>query len=678
MKKSTTVKQIKTEPTNKDFYNRFKPVISFFIITGILAQIISAGTESTSIFFGVKQQLVNFPLIVSIPLAILAVILGAPAIELIGRRGLQVCTRTLVNIQSTTITLWDVTLFILVAGVSGTLWYQSYTLSTQGIDKSFTQNSDKTPTLDETTFLKKHNQLLAEINTRFDKQKTTKETLHLTEYLSAEQGYDGMIDEEKALIAKFIRKAAKGEKWAKSHRDKHKLKKAKIIQEKADALIVIAKNQGLKIDRIESNRSLAIQQEKNRFETEVNEAKANLAENHNTEKANAAFWGGLFANLVGILIIIAFLCIVTEEIFNKGAGIKIEYVDAETSPTPLGLMWMGICNSLYNIGLWIASFFHNYKNIASFNWLAENATNRINTNLQEQFAEMKVKYDDLKSAFNEEVEKIRAKIENKFRNNIGELRLKITELETINRNLKQQNEAEIADIKAQFTQETEALKIKHKQQIAGYQNSNSQDVDHAITLNNQQHKRELEAQKQQFASENRNLSREFAEKAENQQKEFDFKTAEQQNKFAEVAQNYESKIAASKSEFAQKEQVYKNEIADLKRNKHIEIADAITKERAKFAVAPKKKPQIKGGSPADNSGKPNPSSGNKKIGRKERNEQITTDKFYEFIAKGHRYDKITHKMVADTTPLSERTVGPIVNKLRAIEAEKTAKNKPKG
>ena len=61
-----------------------------------------------------------------------------------------------------------------------------------------------------------------------------------------------------------------------------------------------------------------------------------------SDRADATFWGGLFSWLVGFSVVLAFVCIISVEVYRRGSGIQVEFEEEDLEPTILELVWTGV------------------------------------------------------------------------------------------------------------------------------------------------------------------------------------------------------------------------------------------------------------------------------------------------------------------------------------------------
>jgi len=341
------VKELFTKATDKNFFNLFQPVIPKIDLTGKIAQVISAATEGVTVWVICQSELSNVNKIVTFLLSVIAIILVVAAIEVGGRKCLQVLTRAIIWKRLTSFWYWI--LFLFVAAITGFLFWQSYGLSTKGIDQSFKQSVKVAVTFDDSQLLDRHNTFTNQINTKYDNQNKTLSDAFILNFDSKEKEYNSKIDAVNNLIDEHTRNKAKGVKWAQSHVNKQTKIRDILITEKESKLAELTTGHTKDLKAVESARLAALNKEDNRYNKAIEKAEKALNDNHESDKNSAEFWGNLFSGLVGLMIVVAFVCIVITEIFRRGAGIEIDYQENEQPPTLFTVFLAGLNNRTFNV-----------------------------------------------------------------------------------------------------------------------------------------------------------------------------------------------------------------------------------------------------------------------------------------------------------------------------------------
>lgn len=367
MQNRTSIKEYFKKPTDINYRNLFQPVIPHLDLTGKIAQIISALTEAITVWFICQSELSEVNKTLSILLSIIAVLLVVTAIELGGRKGIQVLTRAIVwkRLKS----FWYWALFIPVLLITVFLFWQSFQLSTQGTNRTFQQSVQSTVMFDDSTFFARHLFLVAAINTKFDKKLTTTSNAYNANYVAKEMEFNSRIDAVDDLLKEHKRNKANSIKWAQSHINKQTKNRNDILTDKAAALAALTQINTIDVKTIENARTKELTAEKERYQTTTYEAKKIADDNHQHETDNANFWGSLFSNLVGIMIITAFVCIVIVEIFRKGSGIEVEYIENEAPPSLWSVFWQGVNNRTFNVSYKMVSKVYVEKKTFDFGFI---------------------------------------------------------------------------------------------------------------------------------------------------------------------------------------------------------------------------------------------------------------------------------------------------------------------
>ena len=347
MQNRITIKEFFKKPTDINFRNLFQPVIPHLDLTGKIAQVISALTEAVTVWFICQSELSEVNKFVSVCLSIVAVLLVVAAIELGGRKGVQVLTRAIVWKRLNSFWYWI--LFIPILLITGFLFWQSLQLSTKGTNQTFKQSVQSAVVFNDSTFFARHQLLTATINAKIDQQIGTIGDAHKANYSAKENEFNAKIEAVTTLIDEHTRNKSNGVKWAQSHIDKQTKIKSSIETEKAQVLALLTADYNANIKSIEDTRAKELTAEGDRYEKAVEEAKGITNTNQATETETANFWGSLFSNLVGLMIVVALVCIIIVEIFRKGSGIEIEYIEGEAPPTLWVVFWQGVNNRAFNV-----------------------------------------------------------------------------------------------------------------------------------------------------------------------------------------------------------------------------------------------------------------------------------------------------------------------------------------
>ena len=340
MNKKIKLTERETSATNRDFFNLFRPIAPSIDLIGKVAQVISAVTEAITIWHISQMELAGSSKIVAITVSLIATILVVAVLELGGRKFLQVATRTLVwkRFKNS----WYIALFAIVSMITIGMGVMSFRLSTNGINHAFVSNVPIVTSVDNSRIKGEYREDVKLIIEQFDSDRRLLSENQAAIIERTADKYDARIEAANAKAANYDRKFASGEKWAKSQASKQRANGIKLATEKSNTLAVIQSKHTEKLDRWQSDKNAAIALAK----TEMKEAVAGAQETQSkileSDRADATFWGGLFSWLVGFSVILAFVCIISVEVFRRGSGIEVEFDEEDLEPTIMELVWTGV------------------------------------------------------------------------------------------------------------------------------------------------------------------------------------------------------------------------------------------------------------------------------------------------------------------------------------------------
>ena len=340
MKKNVRLKAVETAATNKDFYNLFRPIAPSVDLIGKIAQVISGLTEALTVWHISQSELSDANKIVATTVSIIAMILVVSILELGGRNFLQVLTRGLVWKRLNN--LWSKILFTIVSFITIGIMVLSFRLSTNGIRHAFT-NSLAVPIEVSIGDLQNiHDKNLAAIISQFnDERATLKENHHQLLAASTAQ-YNSKVQATLLKVDHYNERVHNGAKWAKSHAEKYQTQIAKLETQKATAITAANQQLNKRLEKWQIRKNKAIKKLDTQLATQVDERKSIRNAQHQAKQKKASFWGNLFSFLVGFSVILAFICIVTVEVFRRGSGIKVEYEEQEKNTSLIELFWKGL------------------------------------------------------------------------------------------------------------------------------------------------------------------------------------------------------------------------------------------------------------------------------------------------------------------------------------------------
>ena len=340
MNKKTKLKVKETSATNRDFYNLFRPIAPSIDIIGKVAQVISAVTEAITIWHITQSELAGASKAVAITVSIFAMLFVVALLELGGRKFLQVLTRTLVwkRFQNA----WYISLFVIVSFITIGMGVMSFRLSTNGIQHAFVSNVPVVATIDDGGFRNNYRTDVKDISARFDSELKLIKENHKEVMLTTDKKYDAQIAAAESKANQYQRKFNKGAKWAAGHITKYEKKASQLLTAKTNALAKLqdANTNSLKAWQKRKNKEIA--EEKQTLKKSIAKAEATQTIVHESDLKDATFWGSLFSWLVGFSVILAFVCIITVEVYRRGSGIQVEYEEEDQDPSILEMFWNGL------------------------------------------------------------------------------------------------------------------------------------------------------------------------------------------------------------------------------------------------------------------------------------------------------------------------------------------------
>ena len=342
MKKQLKLKERETAATNSDFYNLFRPIAPSIDLIGKVAQVISGLTEAVTIWFITQSELSGASKTVSILISILAMILVVAILELGGRKFLQVLTRAIVwkRLRSA----WYIALFAIVSAITIGMGVLSFNLSTNGVEYAFVSGVKLHETFDESALKQEYRKDLKEISDEFSKEMQLIKSNQKQVLAGTNDQFDSRIKANRQKAGEYLRKYNSGQKWALSHVEKHNKKAQDLDTEKSIALAALSKAHTKKLDNWQLRKNKVSRSEKTAFQNAVAKAERNMKNQHRNQYDTASFWGSLFSFFVGFSVILAFICIISMEVFRRGSGIQVEYEEEDQEIPVWQLVWDGFTN----------------------------------------------------------------------------------------------------------------------------------------------------------------------------------------------------------------------------------------------------------------------------------------------------------------------------------------------
>lgn len=387
MKKQVKLTAKETSATNRDFYNLFRPIAPSLDIIGKVAQVISAITEAITIWHITQTEMAGYSKGVAISISLLAMLLVVSILELGGRKFLQVVTRALVwkRLKNT----WYILLFAIVSLITIGMGVLSFRLSTNGIQHAFISNVPVTIDIDDSKIKTDYRTDVATVSTEFDKEwKMIKEN-HQDVVSSTAENYDAQIAALALKESSFEQKYRSGAKWARSHADKYRKQGAQILSKKTNTIAALKSDQTKKLEDWRKRKNNAIASEKSDMKSTIALATAKQDKVISSKLTTATFWGALFSWLVGFSVVLAFICIVTVEVYRRGSGIQVEYEEEDQDPSILEMFYYGLMMRWDNFFRVRAERFANFSKHDSaqrsigFNYHRPTMTNEFRDDLPE-------------------------------------------------------------------------------------------------------------------------------------------------------------------------------------------------------------------------------------------------------------------------------------------------------
>lgn len=331
-----------TSATNRDFYNLFRPIAPSIDMIGKVAQVISALTEAVTIWHISQSELAGSSKVVATLVSIVATILVVAVLELGGRKFLQVATRALVWKRFKN--KWYIALFAIVTAITIGMGVMSFRLSTNGINHAFVSNVPVSTHVDDTKFKSNYREDVKLIASQYDSEWNLLNSNNESVLDRTSDKYDAKIAAAELKATNYDRKYASGEKWAKSQAAKYRKKGSSLLLEKSNALSVLQDKNTKRLEQWRSEKKSAIAIAKKEMKASVAAVTASTVKVHDAEVTNATFWGGLFSWFVGFSVVLAFVCIISVEVYRRGSGIEVEYDEHDVDLSVPELVWMGVSN----------------------------------------------------------------------------------------------------------------------------------------------------------------------------------------------------------------------------------------------------------------------------------------------------------------------------------------------
>lgn len=346
MQKQVKLQAKETAATNRDFYNLFRPIAPGIDVIGKVAQVISGLTEAVTIWYITQSEMAGTSKFLSISISIIAMILVVALLELGGRKFLQVLTRALVwkRLQNA----WYIGLFVIVSAITIGMGVLSFRMSTNGINYAFMSNVPVGMTFDEQNLQKAYQTKIQTINEQANQELALLRENHQGVLVSTEGQYDARIAAYQGKVKSYEQKLAAGHKWAASQADKYRKKANGLASALAEKQSKQQLSYGKQIDQWKEQKTAAIDREDQRLQAAINKGEMAMLARHDAKRKDASFWGNLFSFFVGFSVILAFICIISVEVYRRGAGIEVAYEELEKADSIPLLFWQGMTGRVDN------------------------------------------------------------------------------------------------------------------------------------------------------------------------------------------------------------------------------------------------------------------------------------------------------------------------------------------
>ncbi|MEM9822366.1 MAG: hypothetical protein AAF985_14895 [Bacteroidota bacterium] len=340
MDKLVKLKAKETAATNADFYNLFRPIAPSIDLIGKVAQVISGLTEAITIWYITQSELSGTSKIVSILVSIIAMLLVVAVLELGGRKFVQVLTRAIVwkRLKNA----WYISLFVIVGLITIGMGALSFRLSTNGIRHAFVSNVPVAAQFDHRLLKQEYREEVTALANSFDDDFRQVKAHHTELLTSTSDAYEANIESAKLRAEEYDRKFTAGAAWAKSHADKYRKKVAKLESEKTKVLRQHQTAYAKKLDQWQNQKRRAIDQEKAALKVAIAKGEDAVQKVHQKQEKDAYFWGSLLSFFVGFSVLLAFVCIISVEVYRRGCGIQVEYEEEEHHHSIWSIFWMGL------------------------------------------------------------------------------------------------------------------------------------------------------------------------------------------------------------------------------------------------------------------------------------------------------------------------------------------------
>ena len=105
---------------------------------------------------------------------------------------------------------------------------------------------------------------------------------------------------------------------------------------------------GKKIETWKKQKAIAIDRADQRLQTAISKGETAMLARQDAKRKDASFWGNLFSFFVGFSVVLAFICIISVEVYRRGAGIEVAYEELEKADSIPLLFWNGLSGRVDN------------------------------------------------------------------------------------------------------------------------------------------------------------------------------------------------------------------------------------------------------------------------------------------------------------------------------------------
>ena len=218
----------------------------------------------------------------------------------------------------------------------------SFRLSTNGIHHAFVSNVPIISMFDNSELKSEYRSNVKDIKAQFAHELDLLKENHKESVNSKSEKFDAQVKAAQTKLEDYASRSKKGMTWANSHVEKYRNKMSALETEKTAMIAQLKDAHSEKVEKWQARQRKALEAEKAALMAEIAKAEAVVGKKHQHKSKNATFWGVLFSYFVGFSVILAFICIVSVEVYRRGAGIEVAYEEEDQKDSILGLFWLGL------------------------------------------------------------------------------------------------------------------------------------------------------------------------------------------------------------------------------------------------------------------------------------------------------------------------------------------------